>query len=103
MLSFDEFVRFYLLYQYDHEVASDALRKVAEWKIPHSATEQLPEILPEEAFAALTSPEANENFAQSLRADDAEAEAGFIIGKRVICLPNGRKARPTANGFVFQK
>lgn len=98
MLNHTEFVRFHLLYSVDPELADAALRKVAEWRNPEPKAETVP--TPEEAFAALVSPEANEEFANILRADDAAAEAAFIAGRRIIRLPDGRKVRPMADGYA---
>jgi hypothetical protein len=98
MLSHAEFVRFRLLYEMDPELADAALRKVAEWRSSPAPKGPIPS--PEEAFAALISPEASEEFAQILRADRAKPEAAFIVGKRIIRLPDGRKVRPTANGYI---
>lgn len=99
MLSAAEFVRFKLLLDADPEFADAALRKVAEWRLPpEPAEETVP--TPEEAFAALIDEEANEEFINICRADNAAAEAAFIIGKRIIRLPDGRKVRPTADGYT---
>lgn len=98
MLSAAEFARFKLLLDADPELADAALRKVAEWRLPPEPTEKTV-LSPEEAFAALIDEEVNEKFANACRADNAVAEAAFIIGRRIIRLPDGRKVRPTPGGY----
>jgi len=100
MLNIAEFVRFHLLLCQDPELAEAALRKIAEWRNPPSPSENiLPS--PDEALRALFSDEANENFASLLRSDRAENEARFILGKQIIRLPDGRKVRPTVDGYIY--